>query len=605
MLHAILHAILHAMLHTIFNAMLHAIFNAILHAIFSAMLHAILHAMLQAMLHVKVHTMLHAMLHAMLHVTPDARQKHRDGTPHNPDQAKCREAAYPPGPPAVGLRTPASYQDHYLANVRDKRQQGDRRKNGFRHLSVVARMLLPLASLDHVVPASLHTGLWAGEAMYQYLVTWTDILDGVGRRSDLARIGAITDPEAAVVDSEAGVIDPETGEADPAAAQVAEEVESDEEDELSNESLGSRLRRLRLERECAKLSQEMADLVEEEKEVAERIKEKQHVAERVRLAAAGQEEALQELAKRSTKVRVPAKRFRKCPYCILTIYDKKVEFKECSACAAKAHEACEMELEDGEDEEEEVVLMLTGFVCRQCLETGTHGHQEEQVARELVGLQARAVVVARKVAEVRMLWSSKQGEAKKTMGRHRQALEDMLAKIGACRHEYHSGGFVGSHVDQLVRHHELLATLLDDAPEAKAGFLEFSGAYAAIHFALKAKRKLEEEEINTIEEKCSLLGAIYPRVFGGSIVPKLHELTFHVPRFARRWRTVGGMREEGIEALHNICNQHERVLACLRQEEARLATTIRRVELGQQGGVDELAKPVPRKFKKNEVTPGQ
>ena len=144
MLHAILHAILHAMLHTIFNAMLHAIFNAILHAIFSAMLHAILHAMLQAMLHVKVHTMLHAMLHAMLHVTPDARQKHRDGTPHNPDQAKCREAAYPPGPPAVGLRTPASYQDHYLANVRDKRQQGDRRKNGFRHLSVVARMLLPL-----------------------------------------------------------------------------------------------------------------------------------------------------------------------------------------------------------------------------------------------------------------------------------------------------------------------------------------------------------------------------------------------------------------------------------------------------------------------------
>ena len=63
------------------------------------------------------------------------RKGHVDGSEHSPNSPVCREA--------TEARTVASFEDNYLANVRDKKQGGDLRKNGRSHDSIVARSLFP------------------------------------------------------------------------------------------------------------------------------------------------------------------------------------------------------------------------------------------------------------------------------------------------------------------------------------------------------------------------------------------------------------------------------------------------------------------------------
>ena len=62
------------------------------------------------------------------------------------------------------------------------------------------------------------------------------------------------------------------------------------------------------------------------------------------------------------------------------------------------------------------------------------------------------------------------------------------------------------------------------------------------------------------------------------------------------WRTVGYFREEGMEAKHHEVNGINRVLACMRKEEDRLANCLRRVEVRQTQKAGDLAHPVPRNF---------
>ena len=69
---------------------------------------------------------------------------------------------------------------------------------------------------------------------------------------------------------------------------------------------------------------------------------------------------------------------------------------------------------------------------------------------------------------------------------------------------------------------------------------------------MKARRFLTLEELDKIDYLCEKIGEVYPKHFRGTITPKFDDLIFEVPRFARRWNTVGGLREEQIEAFHNI-----------------------------------------------------
>ena len=152
-------------------------------------------------------------------------------------------------------------------------------------------------------------------------------------------------------------------------------------------------------------------------------------------------------------------------------------------------------------------------------------------------------------------------------------------------------------MNKILEKAELLAEVLDEGSDAKKGFLEFAVSYSRIHFLLKAKRQLTEDEICELETKCTKLGEIMPRVLGGNITPKMHELIHHVPQFARRWRTVGLFREEGMEAKHHEVNGINSVMSCMRREEERLTMCLRSVEVRQAQKAGSLAVAVPRKFK--------
>ena len=78
---------------------------------------------------------------------------------------------------------------------------------------------------------------------------------------------------------------------------------------------------------------------------------------------------------------------------------------------------------------------------------------------------------------------------------------------------------------------------------------------------MKASRFLTNEELDRIDACCMKIGEVYPKHFKASITPKLDDLIFVVPKFARRWTTVGGLREEKIEGFHNTSKYYPSFLS--------------------------------------------
>ena len=70
----------------------------------------------------------------------------------------------------VQQRTIDDYVIQYNANLMDQANNGDMRKNGSKHCSVIAPMLFPLKSLDQVVPSVLHIKLGIVLLLYNLLL---------------------------------------------------------------------------------------------------------------------------------------------------------------------------------------------------------------------------------------------------------------------------------------------------------------------------------------------------------------------------------------------------------------------------------------------------
>ena len=112
--------------------------------------------------------------------------------------------------------------------------------------------------------------------------------------------------------------------------------------------------------------------------------------------------------------------------------------------------------------------------------------------------------------------------------------------------------FVENHVDIIMDRYEEITEVFSSNPDVKKKYDEFFEVYKPLHFLMKACRFLTPAELDLVDLYCEKLGEIYPRNFKTSIPPKLDDLIFTVPKFARRWNTIGGLREEKIEAFHNI-----------------------------------------------------
>ena len=139
-------------------------------------------------------------------------------------------------------------------------------------------------------------------------------------------------------------------------------------------------------------------------------------------------------------------------------------------------------------------------------------------------------------------------------------------------------------------------------PAARTGFLEFGAIVSRLVPIMKAKRQLYPNELDQLEADCHEFGAVYPRVFRGStIAPKLHELIFYLPEMARAKGTVGGLREEALEATHAQGNRLKRRLACVRRKEEKLRMMLVAAELGAQQVDADFIKPLHNRKRKAKV----
>ena len=115
---------------------------------------------------------------------------------------------------------------------------------------------------------------------------------------------------------------------------------------------------------------------------------------------------------------------------------------------------------------------------------------------------------------------------------------------------------------------------------------------------LKAKRFLSEQELDLLEKLCLEVGVLFPRVFKGTVTPKIHDLVFHLPRIARHLGTVGGVREDNLESKHAIGNSLRRRLACVRAEEEKLKLMLQLDEVQLRLKSAEFSKPATSRVRK-------
>ena len=92
------------------------------------------------------------------------------------------------------------------------------------------------------------------------------------------------------------------------------------------------------------------------------------------------------------------------------------------------------------------------------------------------------------------------------------------------------------------------------------------------------------------------IGVLYPKFLKRSIPSKVDDLIFVIPEFAKRFKTLGGLREEDIERLHNETNRILTGLISVREQSIKFLLTLERLEL-KRAVPSTLATPTPRKLK--------
>jgi hypothetical protein len=107
---------------------------------------------------------------------------------------------------------------------------------------------------------------------------------------------------------------------------------------------------------------------------------------------------------------------------------------------------------------------------------------------------------------------------------------------------------------------------------------QFMTKLSTLYRVYTATRKLTEEEIKQIHSTTQRLKII---LFNAPMnpfpyTPKLHNLIFHFPNFAEKYKTIGLFSEQGIESIHirfksydtkyvNIVDQEKQLLYCVKQ----------------------------------------
>ena len=396
------------------------------------------------------------------------RKAHKDGSPHLPTLAGCQ---FEP-------RTLASLDKDYYESRMDTRNNGDPKKNGRFHHSVVAPRLVHLRSLDDVAISILHHWLFWGLTLTTFASLICRIIDGNALKEELTGVAALV--EAQLMEPEEGADENSNDQDDRAMEDTdeeededdldGEEEEDDGEAELTPAQLAARHHRLQMEAAWTEQAALVAELEGNEVELSEELKEADFHLKRVDLLSRQERKALEKEVKKKYRVTRMDKGFAACgAACLLTRYDWDPALKVCSTCNRARHIICEVASKT--ELEEEV------FTCRECRGIAILKDIENALLKKKEGDIARLQAMHSTLGEARLAMSAKRKEVVKVMGKQERELERVLAEeVGVRRTDYASACWVGAHVDKIVAHWRKVIRKRAPFVAQKRSFLSTTGA---------------------------------------------------------------------------------------------------------------------------------
>ena len=276
-------------------------------------------------------------------------------------------------------------------------------------------------------------------------------------------------------------------------------------------------------------------------------------------------------------------------FCLLTPYDRNIHWMTCDICRKQVHLFCQLTKRENSSDQ---------FICDLC--TGEEinlpnsfyslNEKEEHLSQEVKQKE-------KDIKNSEIAAASVSGKIKGFMGKMRIELQHKLEnEIGARKNEYHSHSLVGNNTAKVVKNYKKLTDVFTNYPELKKGYDSLFEAYETPFHFMRKKDWLSEEEITKCEEECNKIGVLYPRVLKRSIPSKVDDLIFIIPKFAKKFKTLGGLREEDVERLHNETNRILTVLASVREHSVKFLLTLERMELKSSSSTT-LGLPIPRRFR--------
>ena len=281
-----------------------------------------------------------------------------------------------------------------------------------------------------------------------------------------------------------------------------------------------------------------------------------HVLDRLRLVEDGDKNGLEKLAKKCSKTSYRLKSFGKwqplnswhCDNCLLTGFDRNIQWKFCTVCKMRTHVFCQ-----AFSESELADMVDTDFECRRCTGTYSLYQIKTKVLEEISKIKIKSSKIAAQLSALKQEQSSLKQQCTSFMGGTRLSLQHVLEnKLGVSKSDYHSNSYVGNHCDKIVENYEAITEVLASKPEIRSKYDEFMKYYKPLHFLMKACRFLTPDELDEIDRLCEKIGEVYPKNFKSTIPPKLDDLIFVVPKFARRWNTVESCHNTSKYTKHNV-----------------------------------------------------
>ena len=171
------------------------------------------------------------------------------------------------------------------------------------------------------------------------------------------------------------------------------------------------------------------------KEMSEQIKDKMLLMDRVELVKKRDVAGLKNMAKKASKLKYQLKSFGKskpedswhCENCLLTGYDRDIQWKVCILCDKKGHVFCQA-FSDSELD----LMSSDGFMCRLCMGASELGQIKLRISKEVSRLKIKSVQITAYHSKLKQEQSSLKNKCTNLMGSTKRKLHDILEKKTWC-----------------------------------------------------------------------------------------------------------------------------------------------------------------------------